>query len=203
MPSDHAEVILRDVRVPHSAIVGQEGHGLAAAMLFVHENRIRQAASSLGAAQFCINQCVEYARSASRSVSRWPSTRPSSGRWWSSNRVQMLRGLIRDTAEQMDEHGGHRRSRDQISMCNYRANRLVCEAADRAIQVHGGLGYTRAPAVRAHLPPPPSLPHHRGLGGDPDPQHRPGAVRVREAVGLGLPRSTVPPGPKMDREACA
>jgi alkylation response protein AidB-like acyl-CoA dehydrogenase len=28
-------------------------------------------------------------------------------------------------------------------MCNYRANRLVCEAADRAIQVHGGIGYTR------------------------------------------------------------
>ena len=29
-------------------------------------------------------------------------------------------------------------------MCNYRANRLACEAADRAIQVHGGIGYTRA-----------------------------------------------------------
>jgi alkylation response protein AidB-like acyl-CoA dehydrogenase len=28
-------------------------------------------------------------------------------------------------------------------MCNYRANRLVCEAADRAMQVYGGLGYTR------------------------------------------------------------
>jgi alkylation response protein AidB-like acyl-CoA dehydrogenase len=28
-------------------------------------------------------------------------------------------------------------------MCNYRANRLVCEAADRAMQVHGGLGYSR------------------------------------------------------------
>ena len=29
-------------------------------------------------------------------------------------------------------------------MCNFRANRLVCDAADRAIQVHGGIGYTRA-----------------------------------------------------------
>ena len=28
-------------------------------------------------------------------------------------------------------------------MCNYRANRLVCEAADRAMQVHGGIGYSR------------------------------------------------------------
>jgi butyryl-CoA dehydrogenase/acyl-CoA dehydrogenase len=32
---------------------------------------------------------------------------------------------------------------DRVSMCNYRANRLACEAADRAIQVHGGMGYTR------------------------------------------------------------
>ena len=28
-------------------------------------------------------------------------------------------------------------------MCNYWANRLCCEAADRAIQVHGGIGYSR------------------------------------------------------------
>ena len=33
---------------------------------------------------------------------------------------------------------------DQVSICNFRANRLVCEAADRAMQVYGGLGYTRA-----------------------------------------------------------
>ena len=32
---------------------------------------------------------------------------------------------------------------DKISMCNYYANRLVCEAADRAMQVHGGIGYSR------------------------------------------------------------
>jgi len=28
-------------------------------------------------------------------------------------------------------------------MCNYWGNRLVCEAADRAMQVHGGMGYSR------------------------------------------------------------
>ena len=32
---------------------------------------------------------------------------------------------------------------DKVSMCNYRANRLVCNAADQAMQVHGGLGYSR------------------------------------------------------------
>jgi acyl-CoA dehydrogenase len=28
-------------------------------------------------------------------------------------------------------------------MCNYWSNRLCCEAADRAMQVHGGIGYSR------------------------------------------------------------
>ena len=40
---------------------GRVDHGLDLAQHFVHENRIRQAASSLGAAQFCINEAVAYA----------------------------------------------------------------------------------------------------------------------------------------------
>jgi acyl-CoA dehydrogenase len=143
MPSDHSEVSLTDVRVPHEAIVGEEGNGLAAAMLFVHENRIRQAASSLGAAQFCVDRSVAYARErivfgkplAVNQAIQWPLVELHTD-------CALLRGLIRDTAAEMDEHGGPAVS-DQISMCNFRANRLVCDAADRAIQVHGGIGYTR------------------------------------------------------------
>ena len=32
---------------------------------------------------------------------------------------------------------------DKVSMCNYWANRFCCEAADWAMQVHGGMGYSR------------------------------------------------------------
>ena len=44
---------------------------------------------------------------------------------------------------------------DKVSMCNYRANRLVCEAADQAIQTHGGIGYSR------HMPFEHIYRHHR------------------------------------------
>jgi alkylation response protein AidB-like acyl-CoA dehydrogenase len=58
--------------------------------------------------------------------------------------VQLLRTFIRDTAQLMDAGAGRVRGiSDRVSMCNFRANRLVCEAADRAMQVHGGIGYTR------------------------------------------------------------
>ena len=55
---------------------------------------------------------------------------------------EMLRALIHKTAWGMDRDGPFSQS-DRVSMCNYCANRLCCEAADRAMQVHGGLGYTR------------------------------------------------------------
>src|SRR5207247_8888021 len=39
-------------------------------------------------------------------------------------------------------------------------------------------------AFRAHLPPSPPLPHHRGFRGDPDAQGRPAAVRLRRGAKL-------------------
>ena len=143
MPSDHPEVSLTDVRVPDSAIFGEEGEGLAVAQTFVHENRIRQAASGVGAAQYCIDQSVRYARE--RVVFGKPL--------WLNQAIQfplaelqteceLVRNLVYKTAWMLDR-SHHMDVTDRVSMCNYRANRLVCNAADQAIQVHGGIGYPR------------------------------------------------------------
>ena len=56
------DIELHNVWVPDSAILGVEGRGLALAQSFVHQNRIRQAASSCGAALYCIDESVKYAR---------------------------------------------------------------------------------------------------------------------------------------------
>ena len=155
MPTDHAEVALDGVRVPESAVLGEVGRGLEVAQHFVHENRIRQAASSLGAAQFCIDQAVGYA-----------NQRVVFGRRLSTNQAiqfplaelhteaAMLRQLIRHTAWQLDRHN-HMEVSDLVAMCNYRANRLACDAADRAMQTCGGMGYSR------HMPFEHIYRHHR------------------------------------------
>ena len=60
--------------------------------------------------------------------------------------AEMLRLLIYKTAAQMDQMDKvdvAKKLTDKVSMCNYRANRLVCNAADTAMQFHGGLGYSR------------------------------------------------------------
>ncbi|KAJ5246552.1 acyl-CoA dehydrogenase [Penicillium chermesinum] len=73
-----------------------------------------------------------------------------------STQVEMLRLLILRTAVEMDQVAAtaqaegkapwmaiERQLGHKIGMCNYYANRPVCEAADRAIQIHGGGGYSR------------------------------------------------------------
>jgi acyl-CoA dehydrogenase len=155
LPTEHAEVSLKDVAVPHSAILGLEGRGLDVAQHFLHENRIRQAASSLGAAQYCINEAVRYA-----------NERHTWGRPLSRNQgiqfplvelhteATMLRQLIRVTAAALDAQH-HLEVTHLVAMCNYRANRLICAAADQAMQTFGGIGYSR------HLPFESIYRHHR------------------------------------------
>jgi acyl-CoA dehydrogenase len=147
MPTDHPRVSFENCWVPDDALFGPPDNGLAVAQSFVHQNRIRQAASSLGAATYCIEQSVRYARTrkpfgeelARNQAIQFPLVELAS-------QVEMLRLLIRKTAWEMDrlphKEVEHTLS-DRISLCNYWANRLVCQAADRAMQVHGGIGYSR------------------------------------------------------------
>jgi acyl-CoA dehydrogenase len=159
MPTDHPRVSLNNIWVSDDAIWGVEGRGLGLGQSFVHQNRIRQAASSLGAAVFCIEESVKYARMrkpfgqplSDNQAIQWPLVELHT-------QCEMLRLLIRQTAWQMDNMPHkevERQISDKVSMCNYWGNRLVCEAADRAMQVHGGIGYSR------HKPFEHILRHHR------------------------------------------
>ena len=143
MPTDHGEVELRDVRVPGDAVLGEVDRGLEVGQTFLHENRIRQAASSLGAAQYCIDRAVGYAND--RTVFGKPLAVNQAVQWplvELQTEAQMVRLLVYYAATQLDGNH-HMEVSDKVSMANYRANRLVCEAADRAMQVFGGVGYSR------------------------------------------------------------
>lgn len=151
MPTDHATVTLNKVWVPESAILGALDNGLAIAQTFVHENRIRQAASSCGAARFCLDKAIERAKS--RTI--WGKERKLADHQAIQfpvvelmTQVEMLRLLILKTSSDMDrvveecnKTGAtpwiaiEKELTDKVAMCNYWANRLVCQAADRAIQV--------------------------------------------------------------------
>jgi len=84
-------------------------------------------------------------------------------------------------------------------MCNYWANRLLREAADRAMQVHGAWA-THATSVRAHLPPSRRYRITEGSEEDPDAQGGGASVRVHGLEPNGFRpenevHSTANPGP--------
>ncbi|MEQ8737095.1 MAG: acyl-CoA dehydrogenase, partial [Hoeflea sp.] len=147
MPTDHPRVSFTDVWVPEGSYLGDPERGLELAQHFVHENRIRQAASGVGAAQFCIDESVAYAKQrkpfgkplASNQAIQFPLIE-------AHTECEMIRNFIYKTAWEMDQMSKPDVAKylsDKVSMCNYRANRLVCQAADLAIQVHGAIGYSR------------------------------------------------------------
>ena len=190
MPTDHAEVTLTDVRVADSTRLGDEGRGLAVAQTFVHENRIRQAASGVGASQYCIDESVKYARerkpfgkplSINQAI-QWPLAEMHT-------EAEMIRQLVRKTAWEMDQGIDPMYISDKVAMCNYRANRLVCQAADQAIQTHGGIGYSR------HMPFEHIYRHHR--------RYRITEGRRRSRSAGWLSSSSVSPGLARSRSARA
>jgi acyl-CoA dehydrogenase len=155
MPTDHSEVELKDVRVPNSAILHKEGEGLKIAMRFIHENRIRQAAASAGAARYCIAEAVKYAKS----------------------RVHLRRAAVETPGDPVPARRALRRMRDgaqlhlphRVEDGPRRPRRLLRRGLDLqlqgqrprlpgrrpAMQVHGGLGYSR------HMPFEHIYRHHR------------------------------------------
>ena len=159
MPTDHPRVSLKDVWLPDSAILGEVDRGLDVAQHFVHENRIRQAASSLGTARFCIQASVNYA-----------NERITFGKPLSMNQsiqfkvaelsidYEMIKALTMAVAGEMDRLSKIEVAKllsAKVAMCNYRANTLACDAADYAMQVHGGIGYSRYKQFEHHYR------HHR------------------------------------------
>ena len=181
MPTDHPRVSFTDVFVPEDALFGEVGRGLSLAQCFVHQNRIRQAASSLGAAVYCINESVKYARErkpfgkalAENQAIQFPLVELAT-------QAEMLRLLIRKTAWEMDQLNEEQIERtlsDRVSMCNYWANRLCLRIRRPRHAGPWRHGLLTPQAVRAHLSPPPPLSHHGRQRGNPDAQG--GGVLVR------------------------
>lgn len=159
MPTDHPRVSLSDVWLPASSILGGLDKGLLLAQHFVHENRIRQAASSLGTARYCIEETVA-----------WVKARQTFGKPLASNQAiqfrlaelstdyELVKALTLNVAaliDTMSKADVAKRISDKVAMCNYRANQLACRAADEAIQLHGGMGYSRHKQFEHHYR------HHR------------------------------------------
>jgi len=135
-----AEVSLDHCRVPKENVVGEVGHGLKVALSAIDNARFTMGAGCVGIAQACIDASVKYAQQ------RQQFKRPI-------GQFQLIQEMIADmiteteAARYLVYRVGYLRDKGlpysrETAIAKYYASKVAMQAADRAIQIHGGYGYS-------------------------------------------------------------
>ncbi|MGM1017785.1 MAG: acyl-CoA dehydrogenase family protein [Actinomycetota bacterium] len=134
------QVILDEVRVPASAMLGDEGRGFVIAMSALNGGRLNIAACSLGGAQWALDQAVRYVHE--RFTFGDPLADKQSIVFTIADMETELRAarlLVRDGAEAVDEQAPDATVR--CAMAKRFATDVGFRVANEALQLHGGYGY--------------------------------------------------------------
>ena len=134
------EIGFADVRVPAENLIGSEGDGFKIAQTWITFGRIRHGALALGVMERCLELAAEYAKQrvtfgrplADRQAIQWPLVDIYADH-------QMMRPLVYKTAARYD--AGEDIRYDSY-LCKYLGDRKGYEAADRCLQIFGGMGLT-------------------------------------------------------------
>ena len=137
--SSTCEVRLQDVPLPVGNRIGGAGEGFGMTMQVLDSSRVTIAAQAVGIAQAALEAAVSYARG--RSTFGRPISDRQAIRWMiadSATQVEAARQLTYRAACLQDTG---RPFAAQASMAKLFASRAAVECADRALQIHGGVGY--------------------------------------------------------------
>ena len=136
-----ASLVFEDVRVPHSAILGEEGRGFELAMRWIGRGRYLLPARALGACERLVEMAMEHARN--RVTFGQPIAERQAIQWMiadSAVEIEALRWLVLSAAWQIDAGMDSRHAQSMAKLYGgVKANEIV----DRVLQIHGGMGYTR------------------------------------------------------------
>jgi alkylation response protein AidB-like acyl-CoA dehydrogenase len=136
-----AALVFDGVRVPHSAILGEEGRGFELAMRWIGKGRYMLPARALGACERLVEMAMEHART--RVTFGEPIADRQAIQWMiadSAVQIEALRWLVLVAAWQVDRGLDSRQAQSMAKLYGgLRANEIV----DRVLQIHGGMGYTR------------------------------------------------------------
>jgi alkylation response protein AidB-like acyl-CoA dehydrogenase len=139
--SDTAELILEGVRVSRANLLGEPNRGFQDTKMVLEGGRIAMAAMAVGLGQGALDQAVKYARE------RHAFGRPIGD-------LQAIQAMLADLATEVEaarlltlraaygkDHG--RPVMREASMAKVFASEVGMKCATKAVQIHGGYGYTR------------------------------------------------------------
>jgi len=146
--SDTVELILEDCRVPVANRLDEEGRGFRVAMQTLDGGRIGVAAQALGIAQASLDAATRYAR---ERYQFGQLIRDFQAIQWMvaemKTEIEAARLLTLQAAWMKDQGVPYG---PQASMAKLKASAVARMAADRAVQIHGGYGYTKEFAVERY-----------------------------------------------------
>jgi butyryl-CoA dehydrogenase len=147
--SSTTEIIFKDCRVPKANMLGGEGRGFGVAMQTLDGGRIGIAAQALGIAQGALEAAITYSKE--RVQFGKPISANQGIQWMLADmalRTEAARLMVRHAALAKD-------TRDRFSKEAAMAKLFASEAAmwvtTKAVQVHGGIGYTKSYPVERFM----------------------------------------------------
>lgn len=140
--SPTAQVIFEDARVPVANRVGEEGDGFKIAMAGLDGGRLNIGACSLGGAQRCLDEAVQYVKDRKqfgRSIAEFQNTQFTLADM--ATELEAARALLYLAAAKVTQ-GTHDKTRFS-AMAKRLATDTGSSVVDRALQLFGGYGYLR------------------------------------------------------------
>jgi acyl-CoA dehydrogenase len=138
----HAEIRYEGVRVPADALLGGEGDGFVIAQKRLVPGRIHHCMRWLGIARRAYDMMVE--RANYRQVKGGTLGTKQTVQTWiadSAAEMQAARLMTLQAAWKMDRFGSSA-ARHDVAMIKYFGAKVLHDVVDRALQVHGSLGYS-------------------------------------------------------------
>jgi alkylation response protein AidB-like acyl-CoA dehydrogenase len=140
MPGGHCEVVLEDCRVGADAMLGELGGGLKLAQVRLGPARLAHCMRWIGVAQRSLDLAAQ--RALTRETFGEPlATRQTVQNWLADSAIELYasRLMVLHAAyliERGDEY------RQEVSMAKVYISEILNKIVDRALQVHGALGYS-------------------------------------------------------------
>jgi acyl-CoA dehydrogenase len=142
MLGGHTEILYEDVRLPADALLGAEGDGFLIAQHRLVPGRIHHCMRWLGVARRAFDMLCE--RAVYRPVRGGLLRDKQTVQNWiadSSAQMQAARLMTLHAAWKIDQYGSSA-ARTDVSLIKFFGAQVLHDVVDRALQAHGGLGYS-------------------------------------------------------------
>ncbi len=137
----HAFEVAFDCRVPASQRLGEEGSGFKTAMKVLDNSRLDVAATSLGIAEAALAAAAQWARE--RRVGGEALATKQGIQWMLADMKTRLEAAWGLTMQAVALRSAGQRFTQESAMAKLYASEMVGFVTDRALQIHGGYGFTR------------------------------------------------------------